>query len=234
MIPPWLRPRLSSRWVRLVFWLGLAGLAISGFIEITDEILEEPEIKEIDAAVMAALARHRVPWLNGPAVDITALGSLTLVALVSAVALTVLLLTGDRFGALQLAAASAGAGLWTLLAKGFIERARPEIVPHLVEVAGYSYPSGHSIAAASMYLTITILVSRHFRILRDRLILLVFASAVILLVGLSRVYLGVHYPSDVLSGLSLGAAWAFLLAALFSLFEPRERGRPLPTPDEEP
>jgi undecaprenyl-diphosphatase len=229
-----IRPRLSSRWVRLVLWLGLASLAITGFIEITGRIFEEPEVKEIDAAIMVALAELRIPWLNGAATEMTALGSATLVALFSVVALVVLLLSGDRFGAVQLAAASAGAGLLTTLTKGFIERARPEIVPHLVEVAGFSYPSGHSIAAAAMFLTIAILASRHFRVLRDRLILLVLASVVILLVGISRVFLGVHYPSDVLSGLSLGAAWAFLLAGLFSLFEPRERTRPMPIPEEEP
>ena len=128
---------------------------------------------------------------------------------------------------------AAGAGLWMLLAKGIIERARPDIVPHLVQVAGFSYPSGHSIAAAAMYLTIMILVTRHFPALRDRLVLLLLALAVILLVGLSRVYLGVHYPSDVLSGLSLGAAWAFLLAGFASLVEPRHKDAVDPLPGDE-
>src|SRR5207253_1546946 len=105
----------------------------------------------------------------------------------------------------------------TLATKDLIERARPQVVPRLVVVAGYSYPSGHSLASAAMYLTIGILTARHLRSLRDRLILIGTTALLVVMIALSRVYLGVHYPSDVASGVCLGASWAFLLAALFSV-----------------
>src|SRR6266540_3920569 len=149
-------------------------------------------------------------------VDLSALGSPTLVTLLSAIALVIFLLTGDRFGALQVVVTSVGAGFWTLLTKSILERARPEVVPPLVAVSGSSYPSGHALVAASMYLMLAILACRHFSSVGAWMTLLTLATTVIGLVGLSRLYLGVHYPSDVASGIALGAAWAFLLAGGFS------------------
>ena len=87
----------------------------------------------------------------------------TLVVLISTMALCVLLLLKDRIGALQLVAASVGAGIFTTTIKGYIDRARPEVVTQLVEVSGLSYPSGHSVAATSLYLTVAIVVSRHLQ-----------------------------------------------------------------------
>jgi undecaprenyl-diphosphatase len=115
--------------------------------------------------------------------------------------------------------ASPGAGVLILLTKGFIERARPTVVPGLVDISGFSYPSGHSLAAAAMYLTIGILVARPLTTVPSRLLVVGLLSLVIGLIALSRVYLGVHYPSDIVSGVALGSAWALLLAGGFSLFE---------------
>ncbi|HEY5027412.1 MAG TPA: phosphatase PAP2 family protein, partial [Candidatus Angelobacter sp.] len=148
----------------------------------------------------------------------TALGSVTLVVLISTIALCVLLLLRDRMGALQLVAASVGAGILTTTIKDYIDRARPEVVTQLIQVASLSYPSGHSLAAASLYLTVAILVCRHLQRAGHQIAILAVTVGVILLVGISRIYLGVHYPSDVASGISLGAAWALLLAGCFSFF----------------
>jgi len=151
-------------------------------------------------------------------VDLTALGSVTLVVLISTIALCVLLLLKDRMGALQLVAASVGAGILTTSIKNYIDRPRPEVVTQLIQVSGLSYPSGHSLAAASLYLTVAILVCRHLQRTQHQIAILAMTAGIILLVGTSRIYLGVHYPSDVASGISLGAAWALLLAGCFSFF----------------
>jgi len=145
-------------------------------------------------------------------------GSVTLVVLISTIALCVLLLLKDRMGALQLVAASVGAGILTTTIKNYIDRPRPEVVPQLIQVSGLSYPSGHSLAAASLYLTVAILVCRHLQRTGHQIAILAMTVGIILLVGISRIYLGVHYPSDVASGISLGAAWALLLAGCFSFF----------------
>jgi undecaprenyl-diphosphatase len=207
--------RFSDYEKRLSLWFGASFLFLAIFLKMTSELVEN-EVQGRDALILAAIASVRRPWLTGIAIDLTALGSMTLVTLISLIALCVLLLLRDRLAASQLLLNSAGAALLTMLTKNLIERTRPENVEHLVHVTGFSYPSGHSLVAASLYLTIAILTAHHLPTLQGRVLLFCIALAVVFLVGMSRMYLGVHYPSDVASGVSLGAAWALLLAAGFS------------------
>jgi len=208
----------SAREKRLSLWLGAASLSFGIFVKITSELLEH-EVRGLDSSILTAVAKMRRPWLTGVAVDVTALGSITLVALISAIALCILLSLKDRPAAWQLLLTSVEAGIWTGITKNIIERARPEDVTRLVQVSGFSYPSGHSLVSASLYLTIALLAARHLPTMKGRILLLGLAVALISLVGMSRVYLGVHYPSDVASGVLLGVAWALLLAGGFSMIE---------------
>jgi len=209
---------LSGPEKRLSLWLGAASLCFGVFVKITSE-LRENEVHSLDSSVLTAVVKIRRPWLTGVAVDVTALGSITLVTLISVVALCLLLSLKDSMAAWQLVLNSVGAGIWTEITKNFIERTRPDDITHLVQVSGFSYPSGHSLASASLYLTVAILAARHLPTTRGRVLLFGLAIAVISLVGMSRVYLGVHYASDVASGASLGIAWALLLAGSFSMIE---------------
>jgi undecaprenyl-diphosphatase len=195
--------------------LGTASLAFAFFIKLTSELLEH-EVSGVDRAILLDFAKVRISWLTVIAVDLTALGSVTLVVLISAIALCVLLLLKDRTGALQLLAASVGAGILISATKNYFDRPRPMVVTQLIQVSGFSYPSGHSLMAASLYLTVAILVCRHLRRTQDQIAVLAMTVGVIALVGTSRIYLGVHFPSDVACGISLGMAWALLLAGGFS------------------
>jgi hypothetical protein len=103
--------------------LGGAVLAFGMFVRITRELVEG-EMGAMDSAILLAVAKKRTPWLTAAAVDVTALGSITLVVLFSAFTLVVLLVLHDRLGALQLLAASAGAGILTVVTKNIIERIR--------------------------------------------------------------------------------------------------------------
>lgn len=212
--------RLSLREKHLSLWLGAASLSFGAFIKITSELLEN-DVHGVDSSILTAVLKTRRPWLSGVAVDLTALGSTTLVVLITVVGVSVFFSLKDRLAASQLLINSVGAGIWTIITKNFIERSRPENIASLVQVSGFSYPSGHSLASASLYLTMAILAVRYLPTTTARVLLLGLASGVILLVCVSRVYLGVHYPSDVASGASLGVAWALLLAGSFSVLERR-------------
>src|SRR5579872_4257454 len=152
----------STRGGRLSLWLGGAALALLTFIRITRELIEG-DVNAADRAILLAVARRRTPWLTTTALDVTALGSITLVILFSAFTLVVLLVLRDRMGALHLLAASAGAAVLTVLTKDAIERIRPAEAQRLIVVSGFSYPSGHSVATSALYLTIAIMAARYIQ-----------------------------------------------------------------------
>lgn len=137
--------QFSSRAIRISLWLGTAALALALFIKITYELLEY-EVSGVDRTILIAFANLRAPWLTGMAVNLTALGSVTLVTLISTVALCVLLILKDRIGALQLVAASVGAGILTSAIKNFIDRPRPEEVTQLIQVSGFPIRAGTRLA----------------------------------------------------------------------------------------
>jgi undecaprenyl-diphosphatase len=114
-----------------------------------------------------------------------------------------------RIGLYVLAAVGSGELVSTLL-KMLYHRPRPDLVPHGMEVFTASFPSGHATMSAIAYLTLATLIARVERNRRAKALVLALGVSVTLLVGISRIYLGVHWPSDVLAGWCIGAAWASL------------------------
>ncbi len=201
-----------------LFGLALAALALALFLKLTWELQEGGTLFRYDHALILWVAHARSALLNGPAVDITALGSPTVTGLIAAGSAAVLLLLRRRLAFLQLCVALSGGSLLMILFKTWVARARPVEVEPLVRVTGYSYPSGHSILAASVYLTLALIARRIGLPVLAQVTVLAFASVVVVLVGLSRVYLGVHYPSDVVSGIALGFSWALFVSGAFRWF----------------
>lgn len=197
--------------------LGLALLVVAaawGFVELADDVIEG-DTRAVDEGVLRALRSDGDPavpigprWLRQVARDLTALGSVAVLSLVVAGACGWLLLVGKRGATLLVLGATAGGGLLAAGLKGLFARARPDVVPHLDEVSSASFPSGHSMLSAVVYLTLGALLARLTARRRERLFVLSVALGLTGLVGATRVYLGVHYPSDVLAGWAAGLAWA--------------------------
>jgi undecaprenyl-diphosphatase len=149
-------------------------------------------------------------WVEEMMRDFSGLGSTAVLAILTAAVVVYLLLAGkDRTALVVFLSIGSGQILSTAL-KLFFERPRPDLVPHATVVYTSSFPSGHSTMSAIVYLTLGALLARVEARRRERIFLVSFGALLTFLVGTSRVYLGVHWPTDVLGGWTIGAAWALL------------------------
>jgi undecaprenyl-diphosphatase len=171
------------------------------------------------------------PWLAGVARDFTALGSIGVVSFVTLVVGGHLMLQGRfRVALFVLAAVAIGIVLSSMLKLGF-DRARPDLVPHGTTVYSPAFPSGHALVSAVAYLTLAALLAQVQPRRRLTIYLLGTAAALTVAIGLTRVFLGVHWPSDVLAGWAAGVVWAALCWLAASRLD--RRGR-LQEPDGQP
>jgi undecaprenyl-diphosphatase len=207
-------------WSSHLLAVGAVLVILGGFLKLTLEVFGNERVTALDETITGWMVAHRTPLLNRSLIDITALGSATLVTLFALGAIFILVVVWDLRGALHLVVAVAGGAVMIELLKGFLERPRPT-GHRLVDAGGYSYPSGHAVASAVLYVTLALVGSRHFKGPAYRRMLVLLAVVVTLLVATSRVYLGVHYATDVTSGTALGAGWAVLLASLFAYVDER-------------
>jgi undecaprenyl-diphosphatase len=211
-------PEAVSR--RRVPWpivaLAAVALLLLGLLWFGQAIMDD-DIAELDRAIMLAM---RVPghpdqplgphWLPSAVRDITALGSTTVLTMVVAVTAIFLALRRRLRSALLVVGATTLGALAVTLVKALIARSRPDLVERLMEETSHSFPSGHAANSAIVYLTLATLLFPLVRGWRMRGFVLATAMSLVGLIGVSRVYLGVHWPSDVLAGWAFGSCWALL------------------------
>lgn len=216
--------RSGGRWVarRVTAYVEPRALALIlvlaacawAFLQLADEVREGAS-KSFDTAILLGLRNPAdlsdpigPGWMDEVARDLTALGSMTVLIGLTLATAGYLWLARKRGSAASILASVGGGIAVSMLFKGAFDRPRPDLVPHATQVYTASFPSGHAMLAAVTYLTLAAMLARVQPTRGLKIYLFAVATLVTVLVGISRVYLGVHWPTDVLAGWVAGAAWA--------------------------
>lgn len=209
--------RVRDRLSGAVIATFLAGsLAIWGFLTLAGE-MREGETRAIDERLMLLMREAGDPndplgprWLEEAMRDVTAFGGFTVLTLVTIVVVVTLMLARRWREALGMATVALGAELTSDLLKLVYARPRPDLVPHGSYVYSNSFPSGHSTVSVAIYFTLAALLAAGAVRPNSLRMIYTVAGFVVLLIGVSRVYLGVHWPTDVAAGWALGSIWALI------------------------
>ncbi|HEY0571265.1 MAG TPA: phosphatase PAP2 family protein [Enterovirga sp.] len=196
--------------------LAVVGLFGWGFVSLADEVSEGSTVR-FDRGILLWLRNPNnladpigPSWFEETARDFTGLGGHGILGFVTLATIAYLLMTRRRGAALLVLGAIGGGMVLSALLKLGFERPRPDLVPHGMHVYTASFPSGHAMLSATTYLTLGALLARLHQLRRVKAFFLGLAIVLTIMVGFSRIYLGVHWPSDVLAGWCVGASWAAL------------------------
>ncbi|REE68693.1 undecaprenyl-diphosphatase [Paenibacillus taihuensis] len=200
-----------------MLWFVYLILAIAGFQGLA-MLVQHDQLKRFDSAVISTVQGWENDRLTSIAKFLTLIGSSKiLIPALIVLAIILFIFLKHRKELVLLLGGMLGSSLLNHLLKDIYKRARPDI-HRIAEEVGYSFPSGHSMAAFTFYFLITYLLWRHIHLRRWRIALLLFSAFMIIAIGLARIYLGVHYPSDVLAGYWVSACWVALCIRLFRGF----------------
>jgi undecaprenyl-diphosphatase len=217
-------------------WLA-AGLATSAFViwafaELADEVVEG-ESRRFDRAALLWIHTHSPEWLDGPMRLVTALGYYQVVLPLLAIFVLVFYLRGWRLSAILLLVSTIGGSLLTAVLKAVFGRVRPEVFDSGYTATFYSFPSGHAAVAVGFYGALTLILAYRLRG-PARWAVVAGGVLLVLLIGFSRLYLGVHYPTDVLAGFLAAPLWVICVGVVYvvwlsvrglSAAESRRKGR---------
>src|SRR4051812_15792221 len=227
------------RWARLrkleqheIQWL-ITGIivcvALWGFFALASEVMEG-DTKALDTRILLALRKTSDPsvpigpsWIENSLLDLTAIGGPTVLGLFVCAVVGFLALQARYRTAIVVLATAASGELANIVMKHIFLRARPDVVPHLRDVDSTSFPSGHAMESAIIYLTLGAMLMRMAERRLTKIYCMSMAALLTVLVGVSRVYLGVHYPTDVIAGWLFGFFWASICWIVAQRFD-RESG----------
>ncbi len=213
--------RLGASWqwlrgqdLQLVALLAVIGGLVVAFIKI-GRAVSGNETAGFDEAILLALRTTPddpigPPSLTNAFMHISALGSGAVTGLIVLVTVIFFAVSGHLRYAMLMLACSLGTLAGMALLKNFYERDRPTVVTHFDPPGGHSFPSGHSMISAALYITLAVLIARTLQRRRQRVTVIAIGAALAMLIGFTRLYLGVHYPTDVLAGWTAGLLWALV------------------------
>lgn len=212
-LPKWLREHLLP--LLLTIRVGgflVAALAMWGFATLAEEVLEK-ESFALDSQILLTLQQLHSPFLDQVMLGLTFLGDPTVLGIASIASAAILLLDKQRSEATVFLIATGGAVVLNLWLKDLFARDRPELWEQIIDVQLYSFPSGHAMISFVVYSMLAYLLRRHFP--RWQSMIILGTLLLIVGIGLSRLYLGVHWPTDILAGYAAGLIW--LVACIISL-----------------
>lgn len=230
--------RIARTEIAALSALLIIAVGIMIFVEVADD-MTEADGQLFDQSVLHWLqpvaGQPRGPWwLHEAAADLTSLGGISVLTLFGVIAFSFLLIQRKRLSALLLVVGLVGGVALSEGLKALFERERPPIAYQAVETLNASFPSGHALLSTVFYLTLGVMLTRAFPQKRFKAFVLGSAILIALLIGLTRVYLGAHWASDVIAGWCAGAAWAMALWLVAYAVERRQVVHHAPLQDDDP
>lgn len=203
----------------LAFILSLLSLSAFSLIAF---LIEADKIIHFDSFIIGAVQGMESPGLTSIMIFFTTIGSTKIVILICLLIFIYLFKVLRHRGELILfTAVAAGTPLLNFILKEIFHRARPDL-HRLIEIGGYSFPSGHAMNAFSVYGILAFLLWRHIPDRLGRGMLIFFSIMMIFMIGVSRIYLGVHYPSDIIGGYLAGGFWLTSAIWVFQWYKERQ------------
>lgn len=211
------RMALRRPYLYLLVTLVISIVLMEVLVEIAEHTFIKPALQQLELQFIAYVRQFVTPPLTAEVMLVTASGSSTFYLLASALVCCWYLYSRQKDRLYLYLVSLCGGGILNQVLKRIFERVRPDIF-HVIAESGYSFPSGHAMGAICFYGILAYFAGLGLRSKPLRWGLLAAAGIYILLIGLSRVYLGVHYPTDILAGYAAGATWLFFCITLHRIF----------------
>lgn len=193
------------------------------FKEVVDDVFidslgNDSEALVFDRTVLKKFREIRGSELTQSMIDLTALGSVSVITLLMSVIIIFLILHHHWQGLIYILIIVSGSATIPVFLKNYFNRERPDALEHLAAVKNTSFPSGHSFGATVAYFSLAFLLSREIKEIKIEILYYALATIVVALVGTSRMYLGVHYPTDIVGGICIGMMWFSIVSIPFLYF----------------
>ncbi|CAN7720235.1 LssY C-terminal domain-containing protein [Phyllobacterium sp. LjRoot231] len=216
--------------LRLTIGVALSVIFLWLFLSVVEDLISNDPLVVADLRLVSLVQMFRNPHLNTVMLFLTYLGNWQIVAAGACLFGLYLALTRQWRGFLALFISILGGEFLVWLGKTGFARPRPDLVNALIPAQGLSFPSGHAFVAISFYGLVAWFVIERTKTNVAKAIIVVLATVLVLAIGLSRIYLGVHWPSDVLASFALGAAWLAVIITSFSVSQASKPEVPLHSP----
>ena len=216
--------KLSQKQIRMIIMGIIIIISSILFKEVVDDVFSNPKEREHEAQVydqliLKKLYEIRQDSLTQSMIDITALGSVSVITLLISVVVVFFIGHKDWRGLFYILIAASGPATIPVFLKNYFNRERPDVLEQLVLVKNTSFPSGHSFGATVAYLSFAFLLSREVKEIKFEILYYILAAIVITFVGTSRMYLGAHYPTDIVGGICVGMIWFSFVTIPFIYFK---------------